>query len=63
VLFNRGSTKHVVGFREGSSLFDGNDFLLQYVDASSCNFKITVPASDSQVGHGLRGKIHSSTGG
>ena len=44
VLFNLGSAKHVVefrefqGFHEGSS-FKGNDFLLQYVDASLCNFR------------------------
>jgi len=40
VLFNRGSAKHVVGFRdfqgfrEGSPFYRGNYFLLQYVDAS-----------------------------
>jgi len=46
VFFNRGSwnpsipQKHVVGlrefqgFREGSSFFRGNDFLLPFVDAS-----------------------------
>jgi len=28
----RGSAKHEVGFREGSSFFRGNDFLVQYVD-------------------------------
>jgi len=38
VLFNGGSAKHVVGFREGSSFFRGNDFLLPYVDTSFWNF-------------------------
>jgi len=33
-----GSTKHVVGFLEGSSFFRGNHCLLQYVDASIWNF-------------------------
>jgi len=44
VLFNRGSAERVVGFsefqrfREGSSFFRWNVFLLPYVDASLWNF-------------------------
>jgi len=37
-LFRRGSAEHVVGFRECSTFFRGNDFLHQYVNASLWNF-------------------------
>jgi len=48
VLFNRGSAKHVMRFREGSSIFRGNDFLLQRVDATS-NFLYHCPAFRHQA--------------
>ena len=51
VLFNRGSAKHLMGFREfyrfryGSLFCKENDFLLQYVDASlvNCFFRSPLP--------------------